>query len=152
EEAWDFRKGLAPVKYQGKWGFIDRTGSFLIQPQFDWAYSFHEGLARARIGEKEGYIDQNGKWAIQPQFDSGGDFEKGLASVQFGEKVGLIDKSGKLVVGPLLDDVVEPEKLDDGTQIEFHRSPHEAEGLFAVRVDGKWSFMNRSGQFLMPPQ
>ena len=37
-------------------GFIDKTGHYVINPQFDLADSFSDGLARVRIGDKWGYI------------------------------------------------------------------------------------------------
>ena len=40
----------------GKRGFIDKTGHYVINPQFDGASSFSDGLAAVRIGDKWGYI------------------------------------------------------------------------------------------------
>ena len=54
----------------GKWGFIDKTGSFVINPQFDFAWSFSDGLAAVRIGDYEtgkyGFIDKTGSFVINP--------------------------------------------------------------------------------------
>jgi hypothetical protein len=42
-----------------KWGFIDKTGNIVIQPQFDEIFGgFSEGLALVRIGDKLGYISR----------------------------------------------------------------------------------------------
>ena len=35
DEAHSFSQGLAAVKVGSKWGFIDKSGKFVIQPQFD---------------------------------------------------------------------------------------------------------------------
>src|SRR5262245_25173385 len=40
-----------------KWGYIDRTGKVIIEPQFDSAHDFSEGLAWARKGEKDFFIN-----------------------------------------------------------------------------------------------
>lgn len=32
-----------------KWGYIDKTGSFIIQPSFHDAWDFHEGLAAVKV-------------------------------------------------------------------------------------------------------
>jgi hypothetical protein len=41
----------------GKWGYIDHTGKYFVNPQFDDAYAFtDDGLARVRIAGKWGYI------------------------------------------------------------------------------------------------
>jgi hypothetical protein len=48
----------------GKWGYIDRTGKFIIRPQFDEALNmeFSNGLARVKIDGKWGYINKTGKF------------------------------------------------------------------------------------------
>jgi hypothetical protein len=45
--------------------FIDKSGKYIIEPQFDLAGDFAEGLAAAEIGKKWGYIDTNGSFAIR---------------------------------------------------------------------------------------
>ena len=37
-----------PVKAQGKWGYIDKTGKLIIQPRFDDAKPYSEGLAQVK--------------------------------------------------------------------------------------------------------
>jgi hypothetical protein len=54
-----FIDGLALVKKNGKWGYIDKTGTVVIAPQFDQvvgALGFPEGLAPVKKGGKWGYI------------------------------------------------------------------------------------------------
>jgi hypothetical protein len=57
----------------GKWGFIDKQGKLVINPQFDRAENFVDGLAPVRIGDEKtgkwGFIDKQGKLVINPQFD-----------------------------------------------------------------------------------
>ena len=80
----------------GKYGFIDQTGSFVINSQFDYAESFSEGLAKVSIGDdttgKWGFIDKTGFLVINPQFDNAWAFSDGLALVQDGttRKFGFI--------------------------------------------------------------
>ena len=64
-EAYPFREGLAAVRIgdskTGKWGFIDKQGKMVINPQFDhvtFEGTFSEGLAGVRIGGKWGYISR----------------------------------------------------------------------------------------------
>ena len=53
-----------------KYGFIDKSGKMVIEPQFDdeidIAGSFIAGLACVRKDGKEGFIDKNGKVVIEP--------------------------------------------------------------------------------------
>lgn len=45
EEVKNFTDGLAAVKQNGKWGYIDETGKMVISPKYDWAGQFSEGVA-----------------------------------------------------------------------------------------------------------
>ena len=69
DAAWEFREGMAAVMKNGKWGFIDKKGKFLIQPQFEDAAFFSGGLAPVEISGKYGYIDRTGKVVVQPEYD-----------------------------------------------------------------------------------
>jgi hypothetical protein len=58
--------GLFPVIVGDKWGYIDKTGKIVINPQFDYANQFSDGLAAVYIGDKYGYIDRTGKYVWEP--------------------------------------------------------------------------------------
>ena len=45
EDADSFSEGLAAVKKDGKWGYIDETGKTVIPFEYDYAFPFSEGLA-----------------------------------------------------------------------------------------------------------
>jgi hypothetical protein len=70
-----FSEGLAAVKVGEngvpKWGYVDATGAWIIQPQFDAASPFSEGLAAVATGSGENtrlsFIDKTGKVAIALQ-------------------------------------------------------------------------------------
>lgn len=106
----------------GKWGYIDRKGTVVINLQFDVARPFSEGLAAVCLGDcrtngdsKWGFIDKTGKYAVNPQFGEAWAFHEGLASVCVGSylnwacqgKEGFIDKTGKFVINPEFDNVGE---------------------------------------------
>jgi len=93
-------EGLAAVKKAEKYGYIDKTGKIIIQPQFDDAYSFHEGLAKVTRDKKYEFIDKTGKITIQPQFDYADSFKEGLAQVKKDGKSCYIDKTGKITIQP----------------------------------------------------
>ncbi len=40
-----FREGLAPVRENGTWGYIDEKGKIVIAPRFVWAKPFGGGKA-----------------------------------------------------------------------------------------------------------
>lgn len=137
-----FSNGLARVsdhKNYGPYdvGFMDRTGKFVIPPQFSRAEDFSDGLALVQIKDKWGYIDRTGRMVIPPRFDDADSFHDGFARVNLRSvKRGYIDKAGKFVPMP---DAVE----------SFGAL---AEGLIAVKVDGKWGFINTLGEMVIAPQ
>jgi hypothetical protein len=89
EDIGGFGNALAPVKSDGKWGFIDKD-----------AYSYFDKLAAVKFEGKWGYVDKEGKYVINPQFDEAGNFEDGLAAVRVGERWGYIDPKGTYVWNP----------------------------------------------------
>jgi hypothetical protein len=61
-----FNEGLAAVKTDDGWGFIDTTGKLVIEPQFDNVGSFQDGLAFVSILGKEAYITKSGAFVVDP--------------------------------------------------------------------------------------
>ena len=78
-----FSEGLMPRVVKGKWGFVDKSFRFVIQPQFDWAEGFSEGRAVVQVGRKWGFIDKSGQVVIQPKYDLVWRFSDGLARVRY---------------------------------------------------------------------
>ena len=83
-----------------RYGYIDKTGKMVIEPEFEEARHFSEGLARVKVNGKWGYINESGKIVIKPQFENAREFSEGLARIRLNKKWGYIDKSGKLVIEP----------------------------------------------------
>lgn len=70
EWAQQFSNGLAAVRIDGKYGYIDVSGKVVIAPRFDQAEEFDQGLAVAGEMEKGalGVIDQSGNYVVEPTF------------------------------------------------------------------------------------
>ena len=137
-----FPQGLAAVKLEGKYGYIDRSGQMVIPPQFASADPFSEGLAAVQLdsaGNKGGYIDKSGKMVISGQeFSMARRFSGGLAAAQGkNDKYGYIDKTGKFVIPP-----------------QFYRAGDFSDGLAAVEPAGKsWpgnlNYIDQKGQIVI---
>ena len=111
-----FREGLAKVKKDGKYGYIDRAGKEVIPCQYDDADRFNIGLAAVSKDGKYGYIDRMGKEVIPFKYFHACRFsDNGLAVVSehddiytkvitsghvcFSHRIsGLIDRTGKEIV------------------------------------------------------
>ena len=63
-DALPFSNGLAPVKKDGKWGYINSEFEIVIPCQYDYAESFNNNLAKVKIENGNtlivSYIDKNG--------------------------------------------------------------------------------------------
>ena len=57
------------AKIDGLWGFIDRTGAFVIEPIYEKCSDFSYGLAAVKLNGLWGYIDEDGQYVFEPQFD-----------------------------------------------------------------------------------
>lgn len=89
-----FSEGLAAVQlkravWAKEWGFIDRHGNWVIQPEFACAAPFSEGVALIGVREvagawRYGYINKTGAIVIKPQFSEASSFVGKLALVTIG--------------------------------------------------------------------
>jgi serine/threonine-protein kinase len=164
-----FASPLLPVKVDHKWGYIDKTGQVVIQPQFDEANLFSEGLAAVRIGSKWGYINQTGQVIIQPQFNSAGKFYEGLLAVEIGDNWGYIDKTGQVVIRPQFDSADEfseglaavrisdkrgyiDKRGEEVIPAQFDEAWQFSEGLAKIKIDDKWGYIDKTGQVVIQPQ
>ncbi len=60
---------LYASNHNGKWGFINKSGEFIIQPEFDFVTEFNEyGFAGIKQNGKWGSINENGEVIIQPTY------------------------------------------------------------------------------------
>ena len=72
---------LAGAKQNGKWGFVDTRGTWVIKPAYADVNNFSEGLAGAKEGENWGYFSTTGEWVVKTAYKSAEDFSEGLARV-----------------------------------------------------------------------
>jgi WG containing repeat len=133
-----FSEDLARVMdSKGQTGFIDRTGRLVIPAQFRQAEDFSDGLAMVQVGANWGYIDKTGRMVISARFDEAQSFVDGFANVRLYDlRRGYINHAGKFI--PMPDETV------------LWGRP--SEGLIAVKIEGKWGFVNMQGEMVIAPQ
>ena len=146
ESAGSVDQPLFPVKVNSKWGYIDKTGGIVIDPQFDEADKFSEGLALVKVGGlmtgRRGYIDKTGTIVIKLQYEFADSFSDGLAAVQakVGDSWGYINKEGTMIISP---------------QFVFPMPFREGLANMMVGADfktSKWGYIDKSGKMVISPQ
>lgn len=95
---------IGPVRFQGKYGFINAKGEWVIAPTFEELGEMREGLASFAVADKLGFINEHSEVVIEPRFNipRGGcwvcGFSEGLASVQLAKRMGYINPLGEFVI------------------------------------------------------
>lgn len=101
-----FNYGLVAVKVGDKWGFINKNGEMVIEPQFEKSGKFYQGVYAAN--QEDGtyrFMNTKGEWLTEPQRGMAAYFTEGycyVRSVEEGEsqekilKNMFIDSSGQV--------------------------------------------------------
>ena len=177
QEAHDFHEGLAAVKQNDRWGYIDNLGRIAIPLVYKIpdAGDFSDGFAF--IGDH--YIDTEGNQAFSREdpdtgvieekfFRNGLPFSQGLAAVQSGAQWGYIDLMGNYVIAPSFERV---DSFSEGLaparknghwgyinvrgefviEPKFLRAGRFSEGIASVNLNGRWGFINKEGKFIIRP-
>ena len=155
EWAAEFSEGLAAIESDRKYGYVDKNGTEIIPPKYDLVWAFSDGLARVRVdiptGKKAmtleglraeyqdlyGFVDHEGREVIPLQFEWATGFHQNHAFVkpQGSALQSIIDKQGVLLDQPQYEQT-----------IEF------SEGLAAVRLGGRWGYINHVGTWAIEPR
>ncbi|WP_414545922.1 WG repeat-containing protein [Nostoc sp. CCY0012] len=148
-----FSEGLAGVKLNGKWGFINQSGTLVIPYQYDRVQQFSGGVATVQANGLWGVINPEGKWIIQPVDKSFIQFFQGIAKldlISVNESKQLIgdpniywDKSGRLV-----GDFYNPPKLAKEFQEELAiieiplRAKQQGQDVSPVVATSEYKFLS----------
>ncbi|MEP6961121.1 MAG: WG repeat-containing protein [Acidobacteriota bacterium] len=128
-----FSEGLAAIETEGKVGYIDKTGHFVIPQQFASGSEFANGFARVAVSGPCSYYS-SGPCSLEPITVPGtgpGRDSRHLQECRWS----YIDKSGKRLFAS-----------------DFEQAQDFSEGLAAVKVAGKWGFIDKRGIFLITPR
>ncbi len=125
---------LYPFSKDGKWGYIDSTGAWVIEPRFERCIEIFE-TDRVKVWQKDrwGYIDRSGKWLTELVFNQ---FTLGQGAGQneivwIGKKQGILNPSGTLIL---------PVKYDDIVLFEDRAWVRSGDKLGLFALDGHWIF------------
>jgi outer membrane protein assembly factor BamD len=127
---------LLPKKaWFGRYGYVNRMGKYVLEPQYEEALPFSDFLAAVKKDGKWGFINGEGKFVIEPRFDNAFLFSDGAAGVEENGKWGFVNRSGKYLVQP-----------------KYESAGIFRQGLAAVRWESKWGFISKDGEMVVPPK
>ena len=137
--ATSFSKDEQNFSQRSNWGYVNTKCEWVVPGMYAEAHDFSEGLGCVKMGKLYGFVDATGKEVIPPQFDDVGQdgFTNGRCVVSKGKKdvYFYVDFKGKRAID-----------ADFEGAYGFH------EELAAVRVKGKWGFIDKSGKFVIKPR
>lgn len=99
----DFHEGLAKIRRNDKWEFIDEKGNVITKKGYYSAYNFENGLAHVKNKKgNHGYIDKNGNEIVKVKYNNITRFKDGFFRANY--FVGLdirnvlMDDKGKEII------------------------------------------------------
>lgn len=130
-----FTEGMCRVSWNGKWGFIDKTGKEAVPLIYDRVNEFtKQGTATVTLNNKEGVIDKTGKIMVPAIYDRVYGFNSdGTTMVSLNNKAGRVDKTGRVVV-----------------PIRYGRVEPLSDGLFSVKLDAAYGWVDQTGKEVIP--
>lgn len=168
----NFYNGRVLVMVDDKFGYADKTGSYLIAPEFDDISTFglyDRDSVVVKKNDKYGLYDIN-KGMIADNFADAQNFVNGLAPVCIGaDKWGYIDKTGTRVIRAKFDwvtpfyDEHATVKINGKYRIIDRNGDTVAElpnveeatailgGSALVKINGKWGIIDINGKILAEP-
>ncbi len=131
DHAEDFREGFAPVRKDGRWGYIDTSLKVVIPCVWEGAQAFCQGLAPVQKNGKWGYINREGIPVIPCRWESAEGFRGDFAWCTDNSEQVLLHRSGR----------------EAG---RFRSRLETAEGRCAVCRDDRWGYVDAQGNLIVP--
>lgn len=137
----DMDYNLIPVEINGRYGYVNPKGEYVINPQFDDATFFQEGIARVRKGGLYGYILKDGSYLCLPTYKEATVFNEGIAW-------GVKEKEMPVAIG------TDGKELFTAKGVRGVSLYSEGLAKFSVRTDDKdilWGYLDKKGNVVIPP-
>lgn len=169
-----FVNGLAQIKSGGKYGFINYNGKIVIPCIFDHASYFYGKYAVVEKDKNYGVINREGKYVINPTYSWISSIVDSYVFVKNNNLNGVVDISGKQIIPCEYSSIIKyagdnifivrtadknglNQKFgfkhangQDVTKYEYDEAYGFKLGLASVKKDGKWGFINKEGDVVIP--
>lgn len=133
--------GAAAAKQDGKWGLVNTSEEWVLDPKYDEILcdTLGRSYARSRVFVRENdavkmlAYSSDGFTQIGEEFDDAKPFLDLYAAVEKDGKWGFVDTDGTLVI-----------------DYQFEDAKSFGQHLAAVKQDGKWGYIDRKGTIVIP--
>lgn len=102
---------LIPMKSvdSGKWGFVDTSYTWVIEPKFADVWCFRDGMASASMdGTEYGFINIKGEWVVEPKYELTLNLGDSLLGVALkGERIRIVNANEETVITGVVGDMVQ---------------------------------------------
>ena len=148
EDGSEFQNGMARVRLNGKWGFINTSGVLVVKNLYDACSQFGaDGYAKAKIGDTYYWVDKSGH-----QYNSRKDVDAILVmranpdpikkeTYRANDYIPTKDENEKWGYKQLGEWVISP---------KYEKAGDFGEGIAPVRIGGKWGFIDKDGKTVIP--
>lgn len=123
------------AKKDGKWGFVDSLGNWLVEPIYDWVEPYKEGKSMVSLNDKIGFVNFRGEQVVSLKYSDAFSFHQGTAVVEGEDGYGLIN---------FLGDTLIPLKYDELGIV--------SNGLVYAGNDDLYGYYNVNGDLVIPFQ
>ncbi|MEO6542370.1 MAG: WG repeat-containing protein [Ferruginibacter sp.] len=131
EAVGDFSEGLAMVKDNGKWSFIDTLGNKVIELKFDVASNYTKGTAIVRSNNQFYLVNKKGVAIDNNKYEAAGNPGNGTFPVQKNNLAGLIDNKGNTII-----------------DFKYNSILYMTDDRVWAAKDGKWGLLDNKGKAL----
>lgn len=143
----EFKNGMAMVRLNGLFGFINTEGQLVVPTIYNSCSSFGgDGLATAKMGETTYLIDKCGhQFADREEYNA----DKTLRQLDVKRK--SVYAAGDYVPTKSPDGKWGYRLLEDwAIQPRFEAAGDFSEGIAPVRLGGKWGYIGKDGKSVIP--
>ncbi|MBN7812172.1 WG repeat-containing protein [Algoriphagus sp. H41] len=126
-------EGLFPAGKKGLSGFVNSSGSWVVEPRFAETGQFSEQISKYRNTVTWGLMAFDGRIIQEPKWDEIKDFSAGIAIAKTGGEFHLLNKNGEVL-----------------NESGFDKVCRLKEGYFLVEKAGKQGLLDQSGSELLP--
>lgn len=127
-----FKDGLAQVKFEGKYGFIDLNGNEVVPVIYDSAHYFDDCF-RVSLNKLDCLLDKKGSQLISFKYSFIHLLIEGVRKVGLNSKYGFID-----------------DKYQESIPIIYDDTHTFNEGLCGVKFEDKWGYIDKRNEIVIP--